>query len=66
MDGVEGGYVPFFYLGKPINGYGMDEVIQSKNPMYPGGSFIFGVTTWEHFSHIPPAFNNLIIRPAAV
>ncbi|KAG0305129.1 hypothetical protein BGZ97_001228 [Linnemannia gamsii] len=66
MDGVEGGYVPCFYLGKPLNGYGMGEVIQSKNAKFPVGSLVFGIITWEHFSHIPPAFNNLIILPAAV
>ncbi|KAF9907585.1 hypothetical protein EC991_010797 [Linnemannia zychae] len=66
MDGIEGAYVPCFHIGSPLNGYGMGEVIQSKNPKYPVGSLVFGVITWENFSLIPPSFNNLIILPAAV
>ncbi|KAF8946630.1 hypothetical protein BGZ47_011773 [Haplosporangium gracile] len=47
-------YVPCFHLGKPINGYGMGEVIQSKKLRFPIGSLVVGVIIWEHFSHIPP------------
>ncbi|KAG0277664.1 hypothetical protein BGZ95_005554 [Linnemannia exigua] len=66
MDGIEGAYVPCFHIGNPINGYGMGEVIQSKNSKYPVGSLVFGVITWELFSLIPPSFNNLIILPNAI
>ncbi|KAF9130880.1 hypothetical protein BGW39_002521 [Mortierella sp. 14UC] len=66
MDDIEGAYVPCFHIGNPLNGCGMGEVIQSKNPDYPVGSLVFGVITWEHFSLIPPSFNNLTILPATV
>ncbi|KAF9099636.1 hypothetical protein BGX29_007020 [Mortierella sp. GBA35] len=66
MDGIKDAYVPCFEIGKPLNNYGMGEVIQSKNHKYPVGSIVFGLITWEQFSHISPAFNNLVVLPAAV
>ncbi|KAM2620561.1 hypothetical protein TB2_025434 [Malus domestica] len=37
-------YVPSFVHGSPITGYGVAEVLESGDPMFKEGDFIWGMT----------------------
>ncbi|KAF8935729.1 hypothetical protein BGZ47_009797 [Haplosporangium gracile] len=39
-----------------MNGYGVAEVIESKNADFPKGTLVSGTTGWEQYSVIPEAF----------
>ena len=49
-------YIPHFQLNQPMNGYGVAEVIESKNSAFPKGALVSGMTGWQQYSVIPEAF----------
>ncbi|KAF9907229.1 hypothetical protein EC991_011219 [Linnemannia zychae] len=53
-------YVPHFQLQKPMSGYGVAEIIESKNPAFPVGSLVSGMTGWEQYSVIPGPFTKFL------
>ncbi|KAI9240742.1 MAG: reductase RED1 [Podila humilis] len=48
-------HIPGFQLGKPFSSAGVSEVIQSRNPAFPIGAIVMGITNWEESSHVPAA-----------
>ncbi|KAG0219489.1 hypothetical protein BGX33_002759 [Mortierella sp. NVP41] len=56
----EKSYTPHFEPGKPMNGYGVAEVIESKNVAFPKGALVSGFTGWEECSLIPGAFTKTL------
>lgn len=53
-------YIPHFQINQPMSGYGVAEVIESKNPAFPKGALVSGMTGWEQYSVIPEAFAKLL------
>ncbi|KAG9070242.1 hypothetical protein KI688_009577 [Linnemannia hyalina] len=49
-------YIPHFQINQPMNGYGVAEVIESKNTAFPKGALVSGMTGWEQYSVIPEDF----------
>ncbi|KAK5822821.1 hypothetical protein F5H01DRAFT_289968 [Linnemannia elongata] len=49
-------YIPHFQLNQPMNGNGVAEVIESKNPAFPKGALVSGMTGWEQYSVMPEGF----------
>ncbi|KAM1478390.1 hypothetical protein ACFX2I_025821 [Malus domestica] len=46
------GYVDSFKPGSPIGGYGVAKVLESGDPKFKPGDFIWGMTGWEEYSVI--------------
>ncbi|KAF8388641.1 hypothetical protein HHK36_027318 [Tetracentron sinense] len=46
------GYVPSFTPGSAISGYGVAKVLDSRNPEFKEGDFVWGITGWEEYSLI--------------
>ncbi|KAF9903021.1 hypothetical protein EC991_004272 [Linnemannia zychae] len=57
-------YVPGFQIGEAMSGYGISEVIESKNDAYPVGAIVSGLTGWQEYSVIPGA-SGLRVLPGA-
>ncbi|KAF9131409.1 hypothetical protein BGW39_001839 [Mortierella sp. 14UC] len=53
-------YIPHFEPQKPMSGYGVAEIIESKNPAFPVGFLVSGMTGWEQYSLIPKPFTKLL------
>ncbi|KAF9930297.1 hypothetical protein FBU30_000643 [Linnemannia zychae] len=53
-------YIPPFEIGKTMEGYGVAEVIESKNPSFPVGSWVSGFTGWEIYTLVPAAKTSLL------
>ncbi|KMT14687.1 hypothetical protein BVRB_4g074550 [Beta vulgaris subsp. vulgaris] len=47
-----GSYLPPFVPGKPIEGFGVSKVIDSKDPNFQPGDIVSGLTGWEEYSLI--------------
>ncbi|KAM1154932.1 hypothetical protein ACFX2I_025826 [Malus domestica] len=47
-----GSYVPSFVHSSPITGYGVAKVLESGDPMFKEGDFVWGMTAWEEYSLI--------------
>ncbi|GAB4858916.1 hypothetical protein Ancab_010389 [Ancistrocladus abbreviatus] len=45
-------FVVFYKPGSPIRGYGVSKVLESGNPNFKKGDFVWGVTGWEEYSLI--------------
>lgn len=45
-------YVDSFTPGKPIMGYGVSKVLDSRNPTFKPGDLVWGITGWEEYSLI--------------
>ncbi|XP_026432545.1 2-alkenal reductase (NADP(+)-dependent)-like [Papaver somniferum] len=45
-------YVPAFTPGKPISGYAVSEVLDSGNPNFKKGDYVWGIVGWEQYSLI--------------
>ncbi|ESQ43674.1 hypothetical protein EUTSA_v10014051mg [Eutrema salsugineum] len=43
-----------FVPGKPISGFGVSEVIDSDDPAFAKGDFVWGMVDWEKYSTINP------------
>ncbi|KAJ4723813.1 2-alkenal reductase (NADP(+)-dependent) [Melia azedarach] len=52
MRNVEGSYAESFKPGSPITGYGVARVLDSENPEFKKGDFVWGMTGWEEYSQI--------------
>ncbi|KAF9932666.1 hypothetical protein FBU30_007663 [Linnemannia zychae] len=48
-------YVPGFQIGEAMSGYGIGEVVESKNDAFPVGEIVSGFTGWQEYSVIPGA-----------
>ncbi|KAG9070235.1 hypothetical protein KI688_009569 [Linnemannia hyalina] len=57
-------YVPGFQVGEAMSGYGISEVIESKNEAFPVGAIVSGFIGWQEYSVIPGA-SGLRILPGA-
>ena len=57
-------YVPGFQIGEAMSGYGISEVIESKNEAFPIGAIVSGFTGWQEYSVIPGA-SGLRVLPGA-
>lgn len=57
-------YVPGFQIGEAMSGYGISEVIESKNGAFPIGTIVSGFTGWQEYSVIPGA-SGLRVLPGA-
>ncbi|KAF9121389.1 hypothetical protein BGW39_010575 [Mortierella sp. 14UC] len=57
-------YVPGFQIGEAMSGYGISEIIESKNDAYPVGAIVSGFTGWQEYSVIPGA-SGLRVLPGA-
>ncbi|KAM1260331.1 hypothetical protein ACFX2G_026363 [Malus domestica] len=47
-----GSYVGCFVPGSPITGYGVAKVLESGDPKFKEGDFVWGMTGWEEYSLI--------------
>ncbi|XP_062005432.1 2-alkenal reductase (NADP(+)-dependent) [Rosa rugosa] len=45
-------YIPPFVPGKPLEGFGVSQVVDSDNPSFKPGDLISGITGWEEYSLI--------------
>ncbi|CAI0628082.1 unnamed protein product [Linum tenue] len=45
-------YIPSFLPSRPIEGFGVSEVVDSDNPEFQAGDFIAGMTGWEEYTLI--------------
>ncbi|XP_004287169.1 PREDICTED: NADP-dependent alkenal double bond reductase P1-like isoform 1 [Fragaria vesca subsp. vesca] len=45
-------YVDTFHPGSPITGFGVARVLESGDPKFEQGDFIWGITGWEEYSLI--------------
>ncbi|XP_037495724.1 2-alkenal reductase (NADP(+)-dependent) [Jatropha curcas] len=43
---------PVYKPGSPLYGYGVAKVIDSRHPEFKKGDLVWGITTWEEYSHI--------------
>ncbi|KAF9928523.1 hypothetical protein FBU30_002322 [Linnemannia zychae] len=57
-------FVPGFQIGEPMSGYGVGEIIESKNAAYPVGTIFEGSTGWQEYSIIPDASDLHILAGA--
>lgn len=48
----EASYIPDFVLGQPISGLGVGKVLDSGNPDFKVGDYVWGMTGWEEYSLI--------------
>ncbi|KAL1914621.1 uncharacterized protein VTP21DRAFT_8152 [Calcarisporiella thermophila] len=48
-------YISAFQLGAPIQSFGVSVVIKSKNPSFPEGEIVYGITSFEEYSVIKAA-----------
>lgn len=46
-------YVSDFVLGSPIAGFGVGKVLDSGNPDFKVGDYVWGMITWEEYCHVP-------------
>jgi len=50
----EKSYFPSFEIGKPVNGGGVGEVVESKDPNYAVGDVVVGALNWSDYNVINP------------
>lgn len=46
-------YVPGFELGKPLQGGGVGQVVESRSPTLPVGAYVSGMVGWENYTTAP-------------
>ncbi|KAG0050771.1 hypothetical protein BGZ83_004460 [Gryganskiella cystojenkinii] len=61
MRNTEKSYTAGFEIGKPLNGSGVSEVIESKNASFPVGSIVTGFVGFEQYSIVHGAHGLRII-----
>jgi NADPH-dependent curcumin reductase CurA len=49
-------YFPAFELNKALQGHGVSEVIKSANEKFKVGDWVYGITGWEEYTHVPASF----------
>ncbi|KAF9428558.1 hypothetical protein BGZ94_001949 [Podila epigama] len=55
MRDTDKSYTAGFQIGKPLNGSGVSEVIESKNDAFPVGTIVTGFVNWAEYSVVPGA-----------
>ncbi|KAF9179742.1 hypothetical protein BGZ51_006566 [Haplosporangium sp. Z 767] len=55
MRNTDKSYIGGFQIGQPLNGYGVAEVIESKNDAFPVGTVVAGFVGWEEYTVAPGA-----------
>ncbi|KAK3814182.1 MAG: hypothetical protein J3Q66DRAFT_300489 [Benniella sp.] len=48
-------YTPGFKIGKPLDGSGVSEVVESKNASFPIGTIVTGMVGWEEYTVVAGA-----------
>ncbi|MFA7587504.1 MAG: NADP-dependent oxidoreductase, partial [Novosphingobium sp.] len=57
-------YLPPVALGAPVNAMSLGEVVESRNPDYPVGTFVRTMATWSEYYVIgPDALGLEVVRP---
>ncbi|XP_057957049.1 2-alkenal reductase (NADP(+)-dependent)-like [Malania oleifera] len=57
MSNIQDSYVESFTPGSPLIGYGVAKVLDSWDPKFKKGDFIWGMTGWEEYSLITSTGN---------
>ena len=46
-------FFPAFELNKVLENHGVSEVIKSSNENFKVGDWVYGLTGWEEYTHVP-------------
>ncbi|KAG0006517.1 hypothetical protein BGZ65_007134 [Modicella reniformis] len=55
MRNTDNSYTAGFKIGQPLDGAGVSEVIESKNPAFPVGAIVTGMVGWEEYTVVAGA-----------
>ncbi|KAG0262560.1 hypothetical protein BG011_010062 [Mortierella polycephala] len=55
MRDTDKSYVSGFQIGQPLEGFGVSEVIESKNDDFPVGAVVAGIVSWAEYTVVPGA-----------
>jgi NADPH-dependent curcumin reductase CurA len=50
---TRGDTFPGWPLGSPIKGFGVSEVVDSRNPKFSKGDLVWGETLWQEYTYLP-------------
>jgi NADPH-dependent curcumin reductase CurA len=59
--GEEPTYLPPVAIGEVMRGLGLAEVVESKNPAYPVGALVNGLTGWQDYAVVSDAMPLMVV-----